>query len=199
MRRTRCGAGTPARATSLPRTRSRNLHRLRLPNVLQISVVVAAACLAAVFWPAAAQSTPTTYISVSDTYDSAASPTGTNALLSYVKVMGTSQPRNGYLKFSVSGLSGSVTSATLRLFSLTAGNPGVDVHAVADNSWDESTLTWNNAPPYAPAVTSSSGVFASGTWITLNVTPLVNGNGTYSFALTSANTTGIQLASKDGN
>lgn len=73
----------------------------------------------------------------------------------------TSNNRRSYLKFSLLGLKGSrpITSIKLRLFGglsgpsdpLTAG-----IYGVADTTWDESTITWNNKPPNVNPVLATS-------------------------------------------
>lgn len=86
-----------------------------------------------------------------------------------------------YVKFQVSGLTGPVTSAKLRL-NVTEDSPdGGRVYRVA-NSWSESSLTWNNAPPPGTQV-GSAGAVAPGT-VTVTLDPAIfTANGTYSFAL----------------
>jgi hypothetical protein len=92
--------------------------------------------------------------------------------------------KNSYMKFNVNGVSGTIDSARLRV--RVASNPIEDLtlHAVADTSWDESTLIWNNAP----AIGSGLGTIASvqaNTWYEWDVTSAVASNGLYSFALKS--------------
>jgi hypothetical protein len=97
---------------------------------------------------------------------------------------------NSYIKFSVQGLTGTIKSATLRVYSNKSSSTGYAVRRVADNTWGETTITYSNAPAMSSTVTGSSGSFATGVWTSVNVTPLVTGNGTYSFGLTS---TGAQI------
>ena len=131
-----------------------------------------------------------------DTYASAATPSSLHGSLTYVSA-DASPVRRGYLKFRVEGVPGPVTKATLRLWTLSASSAGVRVSAVADTSWRESTLTYTNAPALAPVATAASGSFSSGTWLALDVSPLVKGDGTYSFALTTASTSSLRIASKE--
>ncbi len=71
----------------------------------------------------------------------------------------TGNSRVSYLKFSLSNLS-SVSSAKLRVYgSNTADNSGVTLscYGLDDDSWMESTLSWNNAPlPSAAAMSSTT-------------------------------------------
>ena len=138
----------------------------------------------------------TTYTSGSDAFVSADFPTANYATVNYLKVQGGSA-RNGYVKFTVSGWNGPVGTATLRFWTLTGAVAGFGVHGVSDTTWDERTLTYNNAPAITPAVVGSSGPFVAKTWVSVDVTPLVTGNGTYSFALTTSDTTFLEVATKE--
>jgi len=57
------------------------------------------------------------------------------------------------LKFNVTGVNGRpVVNAKLRLYSEGSSNKGGDFHRVADQTWQEGTLTWNNAPAADPQI-----------------------------------------------
>ena len=101
-----------------------------------------------------------------------------------------------YLKFDVAGLTRTVRKATLRVYARTAASsPGVELQP-AGSAWGETTLTARNAP--APgAVATRSAAFAAGTWVSLNVTSLVKGNGTVSFALTTPSSTSRTFAARE--
>jgi parallel beta-helix repeat protein len=99
-----------------------------------------------------------------------------------------------YLKFDVSGISGAITRATLRLYANSSSNTGFQAHGADDTSWTESTLTYANAPAYGAAV-DDSGPFTAGATTEVDVTPLITGSGTYTMVLTSNNLTAMSLAS----
>jgi hypothetical protein len=101
-----------------------------------------------------------------------------------------------YLRFEVQGLPGTVTQATLRIFTNSSSSTGYEVRNVADTSWGESTINYTNAPVY-DAVTSTSGLFGAGIWTTVDVTSLITGNGTFSIALTTTSSTAFSLASRE--
>jgi hypothetical protein len=101
-----------------------------------------------------------------------------------------------YLTFSVSGLSGTVTTATLRLWADVADLRGAAVHA-APGSWSEDSVTASNAPAAGDAVTLTGPVSAK-TWVTADVTPLVPGNGVISVALTQVGSGSGQYDSREG-
>jgi hypothetical protein len=94
---------------------------------------------------------------------------------------------NGYLKFTVSGVTGSVSKATLRIFSRSTGTTLVKVSTVADTAWTQGAITYASAPAIG-AQLGTTGALTAGTWAQVDVTAKVLGNGTYSFALTTGTT-----------
>jgi hypothetical protein len=139
-----------------------------------------------------------TFAPTDDTYASFTDSTTPQGSRPYVRIRADSSgsPKRTFLKFSVSGVSGPVTSATLRMYSIWNSASGIQVRS-ADTNWSEQTLTWVNAPAYSSTVTAASTSYPANVWISLNVTPLVTGNGTYSFALTTPSGE-TMLASKEG-
>ena len=102
-----------------------------------------------------------------------------------------------YLRFNVQGITGGVSSASLRVFGNSSQSVGYEVHSVADTSWGETAITFVNAPPFATLSTGSSGPVSAGTWTTVDVTSLITGNGLVSLALITPNTTALSLASRE--
>jgi hypothetical protein len=92
--------------------------------------------------------------------------------------------RVSYLKFNVSGLSGTVQSATLRIQENgDVGSGTLRVHRGSHNNWTETTLTTANAPTANGQVGLLTGAVTAAQIVNVNVTPLVTGNGTYSVVL----------------
>ena len=136
-----------------------------------------------------------TFSAVGDSYVSSGSRT-TNYGTATTMKLATSPAETAYLKFNVSGVSGPVQSATLRVYANSGLKWGFDAYSTPNTSWAESSLTYNNAP----ALGTKLGSFPSGTltgWIQLDVTPAVTGNGTYSFALVGTYWMEIALASRE--
>jgi chitodextrinase len=104
--------------------------------------------------------------------------------------------RRAYLRFDVTGLAGSVSRATLRLYSRTAHSTGFEVRA-AGADWTEAALTHDTAPAPSATITATSGSLAAGTWAAIDVTRLVTGNGTLAIALTTTSVTNLPLAMKE--
>jgi hypothetical protein len=69
---------------------------------------------------------------------------------------------------------------------------------VADNTWSEMTINYTNAPAL-DGVTATSGAFGTGAWTTVEITPLVTGNGSYNFALTTTSGTAFSLCSREAS
>jgi hypothetical protein len=101
-----------------------------------------------------------------------------------------------YLRFHVQGISGSITRVTLRIFANSSSGVGYEVRNVPDNSWEELTITYANAPA-VDGVTTVQGPFGTGAWTSVDITPLITGNGTFNLALTTTSSTALSLASRE--
>ena len=126
-----------------------------------------------------------TFEVVADTYGRKSESGENYGTLTRLDVRGTGseEERTSYLKFDVFCLSGNVDSATLRVRSSTADGD-VTAHEVADSSWSETNLTWNNLPDLGSALDTVSGSMAS--WYEWDVTSAITADGTYTFGLPSA-------------
>ncbi|HEX8094795.1 DUF7594 domain-containing protein, partial [Jatrophihabitans sp.] len=91
-----------------------------------------------------------------------------------------------YLRFDVTGLSAPPASATLSYYSQSTGVTKTAVHLVT-GTWSESTLTYTNRPAYGTTI-STTDVLTAGTRASADVSSVVTGNGSYSFALTTTAT-----------
>jgi len=136
-----------------------------------------------------------TFTPVADAYVQADAPSTNYGTATTLKVDG-SPFVNSYLRFTVGGLTGTVTKATLRIWANSNQTTGYDVFAVADTTWGETTITYSNAPPFG-AKAGSSGKVTTGTWTSVDVTSLITGNGAFSLALSTTNTTNLSLASHE--
>ena len=103
-----------------------------------------------------------------------------------------------YLRFKVTGVPGTITRARLRLYAQTGTVSGPMVSATG-NAWSENEITWNNQPPSSGnTLIGSLGVITAATWIEFDVTPVVVGNGAYSFVLVTGSTDGVTFSSREG-
>ena len=51
--------------------------------------------------------------------------------------------------------------------------------------------------PAVDDVTSTSNAFVAGTWASVDITPLITGNGSFNIALTTTSSTAFNLASRE--
>ena len=87
-----------------------------------------------------------------------------------------------YVRFAVSGLTGTVQRATLRVFALNAAKKGPGVYR-SDPVWTETGINWNNRPDRTSARLANGGPVRTNTYVDYDVTSIVTGAGTYSFNL----------------
>ncbi|HMT21090.1 MAG TPA: DNRLRE domain-containing protein, partial [Promineifilum sp.] len=104
--------------------------------------------------------------------------------------------RQFLVKFQVSGVTGPVTGARLRLYSIGTAVAGGNVHGAA-NTWDEATVNWNNAPA-AGALLGSLGAVVPNTWYEVNLAAFVTGDGAYSFRIQPIGNDGAEYRSSEG-
>ena len=139
--------------------------------------------------------TSLTFNPEADSYVSSSSPTSNYGSASSLRV-DASPVINTYLRFTVQGVVGTVKNATLRLYATSNGNTGHQVSQVADNTWDERTITYGNAPAIGSSI-GSSGAFSSGAYVDVDVTPYVTGNGTYSLAVRDLSSVAVSYGSRE--
>ena len=131
-----------------------------------------------------------------DTYVNSGSPTSNYGSATAWRADG-SPDLHAYLRFTVQGLGGSpVQHAYLHMFANTSSSAGINVLTVADNTWGENTVTYNNAPALG-SLLGASGSYPAGTWVTIDVTAFVTGEGTYSFGITTLGSTSLSFAAKE--
>jgi PKD repeat protein len=140
---------------------------------------------------------PNSVLPTKDSYVSSGSATKNYGSYVDLRALAGSTQYRPYLSFNVSGLGAPVARAVLRLYVTDASTSGGDWYAV-DPSWNESSLNWNNAPPIGGALLSSLGAVSANTWVEVDVTPAVAGNGSYSFAALTTSTNSLKYSSKEG-
>jgi len=144
-----------------------------------------------------------TFTPVADTYVSSNKPNNNYGTATSLRFRNSSTTHLTYLKFDISGISGSVQRATLRLYVTTGSNDNGTVYLASNNyvnsstPWTETGLTWNNADRNGTAL-QSRGPLTSNTWLEWEVTSAVNGNGTVSFGFLNSSTTNGYLSSREG-
>jgi hypothetical protein len=146
-----------------------------------------------------------TFTSSHDTYVRSSRVDESNGTDATVKVRTTtSVVRNSFFKFVISGVSGTIQSATLRLRVAIGGNDGGGIYSVSNNyigtstEWDELGLQWQNAPEITGSPLSTLGAVVAGNTVEFDVTAAVAGNGTFSFAISNNSNDLIEYVSKEG-
>ena len=105
------------------------------------------------------------------------------------------------LTFSVQSLPAGVapTSAHLRLY-VTDGGPDGGTWFRSPTNWNESTVTWLDAPTVDPTTSfASTGSVSPDQWIDIDVTQIVTGNGTFGFAARTSNSDRVIYSSREGS
>ncbi|MFQ5604354.1 MAG: IPT/TIG domain-containing protein, partial [bacterium] len=145
-----------------------------------------------------------TFLSSDDAYVRSSRPTENFGGDVELKVRTTSVNRDSYLKFNVTGLSGAVQSARVRMQVMNASVDGGSIYSVSNNykgtatPWDESGLVWNNAPEITGVPLHSAGQVNLNQIVEFDVTAAILGNGTYSFAVKNASSDIVIYSSKEG-
>jgi hypothetical protein len=124
-----------------------------------------------------------------------ANPTTNYGSLSRLDV--DSPGEQSHLRFNVSGVSGAVQRATLRLFVRNGSSNGPSLYRTSA-AWTEAAITWNNRPPATSGAIADVGTATAGTWSEYDLTGQVTGNGTHDFVLLPDGSDGVQYDSREG-
>lgn len=116
-----------------------------------------------------------------DTYVSKSDPNANFGSAATLNIVGGDTV--DYMRFDVSGVSGRILRAKLSMRVLKAVPPA-RLYTVADSSWDEGTITWNNAPAMSGGFFITTGRVSRDGSISADVTEQVNadGDGVITFA-----------------
>lgn len=137
-----------------------------------------------------------TFTPAADTYVNSGSPTSTYGSATSLRV-DASPDLHAYLRFNVQGLGGSTISrARLLVYTNSSSSLGLTALAVADNTWSEAGTNYNNAPALGGLLATATPISA-GTWVSLDVTPYITGEGVYSFGLSTPSSSTLSMASRE--
>jgi hypothetical protein len=140
----------------------------------------------------------TEFIAVADARASEASPTTNYGTATLLQADGGADPDvESYLKFTVTGLTGAPTRATIKVFVGTGANAGSTngpALYTAPSTWSETAITWSTRPARSTTALEDLGAVSAGTWIEYDVSSAITGNGDYTFVLAtnSADATDFQ-------
>lgn len=99
------------------------------------------------------------------------------------------------LRFAVSGVTGPVSKAVVRLYATSGTADGPTIQPTT-STWTEA-VTWSTRPAATGSATADAGAIATGAWQEWDVTPLVKADGTFSFVLAQTSADGIDFASRE--
>jgi hypothetical protein len=110
--------------------------------------------------------------------------------------------RFAYFKFGVTGLTGAVRSATLRLYVSEGTTGGGYVYRSSNNlsdgtPWTERALTWRNQPTVIGSPLAAFNNLPASTSQDFDVTSAVAGNGTVSLQVRVASTDQAEFPSRE--
>ena len=104
-----------------------------------------------------------------------------------------------YLRFTVSGVTGAVQSARLRVYSTTETAENGPALYTTDTDWTETEITWENRPRRASRQVGNQDLIRRYSWVEYDVTDLVRGAGTYSFVLAGDSGEELMFSSRESS
>lgn len=160
-----------------------------------LAALVGSTTLALLHPTAAAAQTTTTFVAVADAHISRAYPRRNFGTARELRADASPATRT-YMRFRVTGLQGTVASATLRIYSAAPSRTGFRVRSLGTSAWAERRITWRNAPALAAQVLGASGPLRRARWVSIDVTGFVTADGTLSVALTTRSRSVLRLLSR---
>jgi len=131
-----------------------------------------------------------------DTYVNAESPDSVYGTSKTLRI-DASPNIHAYLRFVVTGLNGkTIARARLMLYTESGTARGIQVVSVLGNTWNELGTNYHNAPALGEQLAVSPPT-ENGTWIALDVTPYITGEGRFNFGIITDSPTAIHLASRE--
>ncbi len=146
--------------------------------------------------PASPRPTLFTFTSKADSYVDQQNPT-TNYGKAYNISVASFPTKNAYLKFNVTGFSGVIKQAILQVYATNKSNAIISVRGVANNDWDEYSITYSNAPSLSRIIAGSSKKITNPGWVSIDITALVRDTGVVSIGLTCTNEVMTNLMSRE--
>jgi hypothetical protein len=148
--------------------------------------------------------TTQTFLPVADAQVKSSSPTTNYGAQRTMRLRNGDPAYNSYLKFEVTQITGAVLSAKLRLYVTNASVDGGSIYWVSNDyldtttPWEEIGLTWSNAPAISGAALGSVGAAAGNSWVEVELTAAIAGNGSYSFGLQTNSSNRVIYSTKEG-
>ncbi len=134
-----------------------------------------------------------------DAYVKQSKPARNYGLDDTVNVSGTDDPRKGYVKFTISSVSGPITHAVLRLYVDDNGTTNGPQLYGTSSAWAK-PRSIGITPAGSLAYRHDKGALPKNTWVEYTITALVAaGNGTYSVLLLGQGGDSVDFSSRRGS
>ena len=191
---TATSSGTPAATQTATSTATQT------PSNTPTNTPTATATLSPTPTNTQAPTTSLTFITNADAYVNQSNASTNYGNATTLQVDGASDPDlESFIQFTVTGVSGTIQSAKLRVRATTNGSANGPAAYATGNSWTETGITWNNRPGRTSGAVDNKGSIPTDTWVEYNVTSLVQGNGTLSFVLAADSTDAVIFSSRQGS
>jgi len=143
---------------------------------------------------------PLTFLAEADAQVNEANPGENTGTSKFLQVDGNSDAAiESFVRFAVTGISGAIQSARLRLYNTSnASENGPAVYA-ANPAWTEAEITWNQRPERTSEELANQGSISKESWVEYDVTKAVTGNGTFSFVLAADSSDAATFSSRQGS
>jgi hypothetical protein len=141
---------------------------------------------------------PLTFSADADAWVDESSPDQNNGSDDSLRTDGESDAKiESFIRFTVTGISGFVQSAQLRVYA--SSNDSRDGPAVylTDTSWEESEITWNTRPAIKSGAIDNKAQIGSQSWVEYDVTSQVTADGIFSFVLVADSSDGIAFSARE--
>jgi hypothetical protein len=172
----------------------------RTSVVVAVGVLAASSLMATSVSNADSAAASAIFTAVADTYAHSDSPSTNYGTITQLEVDNNPAKRT-FLKFNVTGLTGQVTSAKLRIHTSPADDAASDAggafRAMSNTTWSETGVTWTNQPALDGATLGTFGQVWPNTWYEVDVTSYVRGNGTFSIGIDSTSSNGVDYDSRE--
>ena len=122
---------------------------------------------------------------------------GNNPIL-YVDGGAADPDIESYIRFTVTGISGTVSSARMRVYVTDPTRNGPALYTTS-NDWTETGITWNNRPARTSDMLDDKGALTQNSWVDYDVTNIITTDGTYSFVLATDAADMLGLSSREGS
>jgi hypothetical protein len=114
-----------------------------------------------------------------------------------MKVRAPTPAYEGFVRFVVTGLAAAPTSARLRLW-VTDASPAGGLVTPVGTGWTEASLTWNTRPAALGGPVATVPATTAGTWVEVDVTAAVTGDGAVALQLTTPSTNSAIYSTREG-